>query len=394
MDNSKITVLILTPYFLPGYKAGGPIRSLKNLIDHLSDKIHFKVITPDHDLGVGQSYDGIVSDAWNKVFGIDTYYISDNNRSFFHVAQIIKSIKHDIRYYNSFFYPYLTIFPLLAEKLRLIPRKPSVLAPRGEMAPSALQSSKRKKMLYLEFVRFFKIYTHLHWQVTSEFERTQLIAQFPIRKDSVTIIPNLPPKIDVELGYRQSHKQSGVLRLVFISRIAYIKNLLGALNFLKKIKGQVIFDIYGPKEDEKYFNKCMTVKDKLPEKVKVNYYGPLKHEQVGEVLRQYDFLFFPTHDENFGHIILESLLAGTPVIISDRTPWVNLEKDQAGWDIPLDDHETFIRVLNECVQMDRDTHQKLCNGAINKARSYLKGKHIIQQNFEMFHRLIERGREA
>jgi len=28
-------VFILTKYFEPGYKAGGPIRSLSNLVDHL-----------------------------------------------------------------------------------------------------------------------------------------------------------------------------------------------------------------------------------------------------------------------------------------------------------------------------------------------------------------------
>ncbi len=388
MNKSKITVLIFTPYFLPGYKAGGPIRSLKNLIDHLSDKIHFKVITPDHDLGDTKPYDGIVSDAWNKISGIDTYYISDNKRNFFQIAKIIRNTNHDIRYYNSFFYPYLTIFPLLAEKLRLITHKPSVLAPRGELAPAALQSSKNKKKPYLKFVHFFKLYERLHWQVTSKFEKTQLLNLFPIKSDMVAVIANLPPKIKVDLSYRHSNKQIGKLRLVFVSRIAPKKNLLGALDFLRKVKGQITFDIYGPKEDKNYFDKCMKQKEYLPHEIVVNYRGPLKHEQIEEVLRQYDFLFFPSFDENFGHIILESFIAGTPVIISDRTPWLDLDRDHAGWAIPLEDNNLFVHILNECVRMDRDTHQQLCNGALRKAQMYLNNARLVEQTYEMFAKLV------
>ena len=388
MNESKITVLIFTPYFLPGYKAGGPIRSIKNLIDHLSDKLHFKVITPNHDLGDTKPYDGIVSDAWNKISGIDTYYISDNKRNFFQIAKIIRSTNHDIRYYNSFFYPYLTIFPLLAEKLWLIPRKPTVLAPRGELAPAALQSSKNKKEPYLKFVRLFKLYSHLHWQVSSKFEKAQLLNLFPIKSDNIDVIPNLPPKMKTALKPRQSEKQRGKLRLIFVSRIAPKKNLLGALNFLEKVKGPVTFDIYGPKEDEEYFDKCMEQKENLPQEIVVNYRGPLNHDQIEEALRQYDFLFFPSHDENFGHIILESFLAGTPVIISDRTPWLDLERDHAGWAIPLEDSNSFVRILNECVQMDRDTHQKLCNGALRKAQIYLNDARLVEQTYEMFAKLV------
>lgn len=43
----------------------------------------------------------------------------------------------------------------------------------------------------------------------------------------------------------------------------------------------------------------------------------------------------PTFNENYGHAIVESFVAGLPVVISDRTPWRNLEKINAGWDIPL-----------------------------------------------------------
>jgi glycosyltransferase involved in cell wall biosynthesis len=42
---------------------------------------------------------------------------------------------------------------------------------------------------------------------------------------------------------------------------------------------------------------------------------------VPGVFRQYDLFVFPTRGENFGHVIIESLSVGTPVLLSDRTPW-------------------------------------------------------------------------
>ena len=44
-------VLVTIGSYLPGYKAGGPIRSVANLIDALGDDFEFRVVTSDKDLG-------------------------------------------------------------------------------------------------------------------------------------------------------------------------------------------------------------------------------------------------------------------------------------------------------------------------------------------------------
>jgi len=48
------------------------------------------------------------------------------------------------------------------------------------------------------------------------------------------------------------------------------------------------------------------------------------------------------------------MLAGTPVLISDQTPWIDLEDKQLGWAIPLDEEERFIRVIKEIGKMDKE----------------------------------------
>jgi hypothetical protein len=44
-------VLVLVGTYLPGYKAGGPLRSIANLVATLGLEFHFRIVTLDRDLG-------------------------------------------------------------------------------------------------------------------------------------------------------------------------------------------------------------------------------------------------------------------------------------------------------------------------------------------------------
>src|SRR5690606_20694183 len=57
--------------------------------------------------------------------------------------------------------------------------------------------------------------------------------------------------------------------------------------------------------------------------------------QVAALFSKYDLFFLPTRGENYGHVIAEALSMGTPVLISDQTPWRELQADDLGWDVPL-----------------------------------------------------------
>ncbi len=63
------------------------------------------------------------------------------------------------------------------------------------------------------------------------------------------------------------------------------------------------------------------------------------------MLPGYDRFFLAPFSENFGHAINEALSAGVPVVISDKTPWRNLQEKGMGWDLPLDNRRAFIEVI-------------------------------------------------
>src|SRR4051794_35908932 len=73
-SNKKL--LILTEWFAPGYKAGGPIQSCVNMCLALKNKYEIYVFTTDTDHGEANPYHGITTDTWVKHAntGVQVYY--------------------------------------------------------------------------------------------------------------------------------------------------------------------------------------------------------------------------------------------------------------------------------------------------------------------------------
>jgi glycosyltransferase involved in cell wall biosynthesis len=100
---------------------------------------------------------------------------------------------------------------------------------------------------------------------------------------------------------------------------------------------------------------------------------------------------FPTHGENFGHVIIESLSSGLPVLISDQTPWHDVTTYQAGFDVSNDDVEKYRQILNKFVQMNDKEYDIFRKGALNYANDYFNDSNILDQNRLLFINTIQSG---
>ena len=77
MTDGRKDILIIMGRYLPGYKDGGPIRSIKNLTDFLGKEYNFKILTCDRDHGDTEAYPNIKVNGWNRVGmagNIDLYF--------------------------------------------------------------------------------------------------------------------------------------------------------------------------------------------------------------------------------------------------------------------------------------------------------------------------------
>jgi glycosyltransferase involved in cell wall biosynthesis len=318
--NSKKVILCLLSEYLPGFKSGGPIKTISNLVNQLGDEFEFRIICRDRDLGDSFSYSGVIMDNWNKVGKAKVFYASSKTISFFGIIKILRKTKYDILYLNSFFNFYFTILPLFLRYFFVVTKKPCAIAPRGELAKNAIELKKKKKFLFLWLVKVFGLYNNLYWQASSQFELNDIRRELGLIAKKIKIAPDLIsiPNLVINKNFK---RKPGLFRIIFLSRISPIKNLDYLIKVFAKVKTPFEFSIFGPKLDFDYWVQCKKLIDKLPSHIKVNIGEQIFPSKVKEVFSQYDLFAFPTKGENFGHVILESLSAGTPVLLSDQTFW-------------------------------------------------------------------------
>lgn len=369
-------VVILSDWFYPAYKAGGPITSLTNLVKAIGDKIDVSVLTSAYDLNENEVLDSIVPNVWQKFDNSKIKYLTDTNQ----VVRELKKEKFDIIYLNSMFSTAFTLKPLLFAKRKKILNK-VILAPRGMLAEGALSIKPFKKKLFLKIFKFLAIHHHILFHATS-FHEVDDIKKIFGESSKVNMIPNVPSVPNKELFLRTKNK--GELKLITVARIAPEKNIKYLLELLKNLMSNISLTIYGMIKTESYFNECKNIIKNLPANVKVSIAKEISSNLIRQKIYENHFFILPTLGENFGHAIYEALSTGTPVIISDKTPWRNLEMQKAGWDIPLTKPEKFIEVLNRCYEMDNEEYQKWSEGAYNFAKKYYEGNNVTEDYLRMF----------
>ncbi len=389
VDNA--TVLALVRFYLPGYRSGGPVRTLANMVDRLGEEFRFRIITSDRDVLDGSAYAGVVVDEWNRVGNAKIYYASPAALTFRRLSKLIAATPHDVLYLNSFFHPVFATQPLVARRLGLLPRAPVVLAPRGEFSAGALEFKRWKKALYMKVATRLGLYRDLVWQVSSDLEAEHVRRRLGRVAKRVVVAPNVTRWISDLSVPVPARRRGGVLRLVFLSRIAPKKNLDYALQVLGKVRVPVKFNIYGPVEDAGYWHRCQRLMDKLPGHVDVEYGSEVQPADVGEVLQAHDLFFLPTRGENYGHVIAETLAAGTPVLISDATPWRGLEEAGVGWDLPLDNQERFAGCIEYCARLEAGEFAVWRDRVWAYGAARMRDPRALEANRRLFEQAIARA---
>lgn len=366
----KPVILTFTSYYLPGYRAGGPIRTIANMVAGLGEAFDFKIVTLDRDLGDARPYPGVQADTWIPRGNAMVRYVSPDGFGLRKITDIVRSTPHDVIYLNSFFDPRFTQQVLVNHRLGRLCGRPIVIASRGEFSPGALRIKSWKKAVFIRLAKLFKLYDGLTWQASSAGEAedihralsvTEHLAGRLVVRGRVAVAPDLAasgetsdPSVNTPLG----HTPERPLRVCILSRISPMKNLDFALCVLAQVRVPVRFAIYGPIEDAAYWARCEALIAKLPSHIQVVHEGAVEPSQVVPTLMQNDLFLFPTRGENFGHVIHEALRAGLPLLISDQTPWQGLEGQGVGWDLPLSDMSAFSRRIEEIAGWSTTEYQQ------------------------------------
>lgn len=343
----KRKILIINGRYLPGYKDGGPVRSIKNLTDLLGDEYDFKILTCDRDHGDTEPYPNIKVNDWNRVGNADVYYVAPGGFK----AQVIKKLAEsvDLIYLCGCFSDY-SIKTLILNRMGQI-KKPVVVAAMGLFSPMEFRLKYKKKKLFTTVFNVTGMFKNIYWSATSELEISEIKQQVKARDDQFYVAEDLPRVVDPTLIHKV---KDDTLEVVWISRIAPKKNLKGAIQILQQVRGKVHFTIYGQVHVEEYWRECQEELEKLPTNVTWEYKGNADSEQVVETLKPYHVFLFPTLGENYGHVIQEALSAGCACILSDQTPWKNLEKNGVGYVFPVEETNAFANVVEKYTEMSEE----------------------------------------
>jgi len=378
----KKKILVLVDWFVPGYKAGGPIQSTANFVFAMKDEYSVYVLTTDTDHGETAPLEGITAGRWTNDLhpDIHVFYLPKAGLSAAQVKAQMDVVGADYVYLNHLFSPLFVVYPLWL-KFRGQLKGKVVVCPRGALYESALSVKRWKKTPFLWLFRRMSLHKRVLFHATNQREKEAILQHFP--GSAILIADNLPNMR--QPAFTSIAKAAGVLKMIFIARIVPIKNLLFVLNAMEKVSGaRLELTVIGPVEDKAYWSECEQKMAVLPANCSVQYLGPKRNDELMPILQQHHLFALPTTGENFGHSIFEAFLAGRPVLISDQTPWLGLADRKAGWDLSLTSVEGFTRAIGLAAGWDQAGFDQWARGAWELAEKFIKNPELHDQYLQLF----------
>ena len=182
---------------------------------------------------------------------------------------------------------------------------------------------------------------------------------------------NLGSKAEYDIDEILPRKQNdfGTKRFLFVSRLSPKKKLDLAIECFNAFKGRdYVFNIVGGREDDDHFDQLMELSKDNPQ---IKFLGAKRPDELKDIYTDAHFFILPTMHENYGHVIVEALSYGCPVLISRNTPWHGLESNNIGWDLPLD-QSSFSEKIEVCLDMDFEEYSSKSKSAFTFAKGHIE----------------------
>jgi glycosyltransferase involved in cell wall biosynthesis len=376
-------VVVAAEWFPPAFRAGGPIRSVANLVEVLGETHDVWVVAGAYDLGQTEPLPGLPLNEWiERPWGHVMYLTRDRWTRGLWRQLILQQLRPDYLYLNSLFARFFAQAPLHVARKRS--ETQVVVAPRGMLGSGALEIKPLKKRVFLAVAFGLKWFHGVRWHASTSMEEGEIRAQFP--KAEVFIAQNLPSLPSAPPSNERLNE--GPLVLAVLGRIQEKKNIHFGLKVLAEAlhtsqnPPEVTVQLIGPAESEEYLQMLLNQPGR-PHALRVEHLGARTPDQVSELLGCVHFLLMPTRHENFGHAIVEAWSHGCPVLLSDQTPWRDLERKQLGWDWKLDER-TWVEGLNQVLAMDREEWNRWSVAAAQYFNAVVRSPEILDANRRIF----------
>ncbi len=390
VEKKRAKILTFVSYYLPGFKAGGPVTTIQNLVASLGAKYEFMIVTRNHDHGDPAPYQYVKVGHWNQQKNVQVFYLPGKRSDITSIYKQLTAEPYDVIYLNSFFDFKLSFLPNLIYKFCRLNR-PVILAPRGEFSGGALALNSHRKRFFIWLFKLLGLANNIIFQASSVHEKEDIKRVLSLSDDQIKIASDLPTTVQ---KYDARGEDCDQLKVVFLSRISPMKNLQFAVQTLQLVSSPTIFNIYGPQEDPYYWQQCEVLLNELPKNVEWQYCGIAQPARVKPILASHDLMFLPTLGENYGHVIAESISVGTSVLISDRTPWRDLQSKGFGWDFDLENQQMFAEKIEGFAQLTLPQREQVRQGILDQAANFLCTPKQIADNHKLFEHALQQKKRV
>lgn len=264
---------------------------------------------------------------------------------------------------------------------------PYIVSPHGTLSEWAMRSGSKVKRLFWPLVQKPSLLavSCFHATSQSEYEDIRRIGFH----QPVAVIPNgidIPP-----LRLKQNKSGDDTRTLLFLSRIHPNKGLDMLLSAWRAVQERFPdwrLRIVGP-DNGGYLKKLRAYATELGLE-RVKFCGPLYGEDKWRAYSEADLFVLPTYSENFGIVVAEALVAGTPAIVTRGAPWEGLTIHKAGWWI-----EIGVEPLVECLKEAMSQPPEILAAMGRRGRDWMERDYswhrIGQQMAETYRWLLHGG---
>ncbi|MBW4561259.1 MAG: glycosyltransferase [Mojavia pulchra JT2-VF2] len=311
-----------------------------------------------------------------NIYSYPATFLAKNMRGFHpqasHALSQLASAEFDLIHNHG-----LWMFPnLYARQAALKNNLPLIISPHGMLESWSLTRSRLKKFSAWLLYEQKNLNSATIFHATSD-EEVKSIRNLGFQQP-IAFIPS-----GVHLADCESQPSREVLTqlfpelaekkwLLFFSRLHPKKGIDNLLYVWQKLVDQFLdwhLIIAGP-DLIGYQEKLELLVEKLNLRQQVTFTGMLSGQEKSCALSNAGLFVLPTHSENFGIAIAESLAYGVPVITTKGAPWQDLQHYGCGWWIE-DNQEALKVALVEAMQISAQERKAMG----------LKGQHLIETKY-------------
>lgn len=317
-----MNVLIITPSYKPAFIYGGPIFSVAYLAENLSVNNTVLVLSTTAN---GRTELNINTSDIQNIDGVNVLFFNRQTKDHTHLSFDLLSYlwnngsKYDVIHIQSWW----NLVALLSALICKVKSWNYIISPRGMLSPYTYQASRLKKIIHFLLGNFLLRSAKIH--LTSIDEQEKVLDLNPTYKTFV--VPNF---IDTSLPFIKKSRSTR-FRLLFLGRIHPKKGLDVLLKSLIKLEFNFELNIVGEGESD-YLAGLKKIINENNLFDKVNWLGAKHGLEKYELYANSDLMVLPSQDENFANSVLESLMFGTPVVLSINVGLSSFVKtNNLGW---------------------------------------------------------------